>query len=89
MGISNNLQNFHQHYTLQSYFGIDAIFWLDFFIPTLRVAKENEWTWHEMLDMLEELEKIDETHLQVIMGMYAKKCKQKRWNYTNMKANCF
>ena len=39
---------------------LDAILPIDFLIPTLRVARELEWTGHELLDRLDDLEKLDE-----------------------------
>ena len=41
-------------------FGLDAILPLEFLIPTLRVAKELEWTSHELSERLDDLEKLDE-----------------------------
>ena len=58
-------------------YGLDAILPLDFLVPTLRVAKDLEWTQHELLDRLEELEKLDETRLAAVARMYALKRRQK------------
>ena len=52
-------------------FGLDAILPLEFLVPTLRVAKELEWTGHELSARVEELEKLDETRLAAVAGMYA------------------
>ena len=41
-------------------YGLDAILPIEFLIPTLRVAKELEWTGHELSDRLDDLEKLDE-----------------------------
>ena len=41
-------------------FGLDAILPIEFLIPTLRVAKELEWTGHELSNRLTELEQLDE-----------------------------
>ena len=54
-------------------YGLDVILPIEFLIPTLRVAREFEWTGHELLDRLEELEKLDEFWLRVVASMYAKK----------------
>ncbi len=58
-------------------FGLDAILPMEFLIPTLRVAKELEWTGHELSERLDELEKLDETRLKAVTGMYALKRRQK------------
>ena len=42
-------------------FDLDAILPMEFLIPTLRVAKELNWTGHELSERLEDLEKLDET----------------------------
>ena len=54
-------------------FGLDTILPMEFFIPTLRVAKELNWTGHDLLERLEDLEKLDETCLAAVHGMYALK----------------
>ena len=58
-------------------FGLDAVLPLEFLIPTLRVAQELEWTGHELPQRLEELERLDETRLKAITGIYALKIRQK------------
>ena len=58
-------------------FGLDAILPVEFLIPTLRVAQMLEWTGHKFSKCLEELEKLDETWLQALASMYAKKRRQK------------
>ncbi|MCO5560185.1 hypothetical protein L7F22_013793 [Adiantum nelumboides] len=54
-------------------YGIQAISPLEFLIPTLRVAKELEWTGHELSEQLEILEKLDETRLRAVASIYAQK----------------
>ena len=54
-------------------FGLDAILLMEFLIPTLRVAKELNWTGYELLERLEDLEKLDKTRLAIVHGMYALK----------------
>ncbi|MCO5577836.1 hypothetical protein L7F22_049587 [Adiantum nelumboides] len=54
-------------------YGIQAILPLEFLIPTLRVAKELEWTGHELSEQLEILEKLDETRLRAVASIYAQK----------------
>jgi hypothetical protein len=54
-------------------FGLDAILPIEFFIPTLRVARELEWTSHEFSHRLTELEQLDEFRLRVVAAMYAQK----------------
>ena len=58
-------------------FGLDAILPMEFIIPTLRVAKELNWTGHELSERLEDLKKLDETCLQAVDGMYALNGRQK------------
>ncbi|MCO5570501.1 hypothetical protein L7F22_024223 [Adiantum nelumboides] len=54
-------------------YGIQAILPLEFLIPTLRVAKELEWTGHELSEQIEVLEKLDETKLRAVASIYAQK----------------
>ena len=61
-------------------YGLDAILPLEFLVPTLRVAKELEWTGHELSDQLEELEKLDETRLTGVAGIYTLKRRQKQFH---------
>ena len=61
-------------------FGLDAILPMEFLIPTLRVAKNLEWNGHELTERLDELEKLDETWLKAIAGMYALKRRQKQFH---------
>ena len=54
-------------------YGWDVILPIEFLIPTLRVVRELEWTGHELLDMLEDLENLDEFQLKAVARMYAQK----------------
>ncbi|MCO5596584.1 hypothetical protein L7F22_050649 [Adiantum nelumboides] len=54
-------------------YGIQAILPLEFLIPTLRVAKELEWTGHELSEQIEVLEKLDETRLRAVASIYVQK----------------
>lgn len=59
-------------------YGLDAILPIEFLIPTLRVAKELEWTRHEPSNRLTELEQLDKFCLQAVAGMHAhKRCLKK------------
>ena len=58
-------------------YGLDAILPMEFLLPTLRVAQALEWTGHELSKQLEDLEKLDETRLWAVDGMYALKRRQK------------
>ena len=62
------------------FYGLDDILPLKFLVPTLRAAKDLEWTGHELLDQLEELERLDETRLAAVAGMYALKRRQKQFH---------
>ena len=70
-------------------YGLNAILPIDFLVPTLRVAKELEWTGHAFSERVDELEKLDETRLLAIVGMYAEKCRRKHWHDQNIKTNRF
>lgn len=61
-------------------FGLDVILPIQFLIPTLRVAKELEWTGHELSHRLTELEQLDEFQLRAVAGMYAQKRKLKKFH---------
>ena len=54
-------------------FGLDVILLMEFLILSLHVAKELDWTGHELLEKLEDLTKLDKTHLAAVHGMYALK----------------
>ena len=41
-------------------YGLDAILPIEFLISTLRVAKQLEWTGHELSERIEDIEKLDE-----------------------------
>lgn len=58
-------------------------------MPTLRVAKQLDWTGHEFSQQIDELEKLDETRLLAVIGMYAKKRRQKQWFDRHVKTRRF
>lgn len=58
-------------------YGINAILPMEFLIPTLRVAKELNWTGHELSKRVEQLEQLDEIGLLAVVGMYAEKKQRK------------
>ena len=60
-------------------FGLDAILSIKFLISTLCVAKELNWMGHKLSERLEEIEKLDETHLAIVHGVYALKRRQKKF----------
>ena len=70
-------------------FGLNAILPIEFLLPTLRVAKELNWIGHELLDRVEQLEKLDETRLLAFVGMYAEKQRCKQWFDKNLKERNF
>ena len=70
-------------------YGLDAILPIQFLVPTLRVATSLEWTGHELSNRIEHLEKLDESRLQAIAGMYAEKRRQKRWHDKNVHSKEF
>ena len=55
----------------------------------LRVASNLQWTWHELSKRINELERLDETRLLSIAGMYAEKRRRKHWHDQNIKTNHF
>ncbi|MCO5559629.1 hypothetical protein L7F22_013230 [Adiantum nelumboides] len=59
--------------TFNIVYGLDAI------LPTLRVARELEWTGHKLSKKSEDLEKLDEQKLTVVAHIYAQKRKQKQF----------
>ena len=61
-------------------FGLDPILPIEFLIPTLRVAKELEWTGHELSNRLTKLEQLDEFCLRAVAGMYAEKRRLKKFH---------
>ncbi|MCO5549244.1 hypothetical protein L7F22_002711 [Adiantum nelumboides] len=60
-------------------YGLDAILPIEFLLPTLRIARDLEWTRHELSERLEDLEKLDEQRLMAIAHIYAQKKKQKQF----------
>ena len=70
-------------------FGLDAILPMEFLIPTLGVAKELKWTGHELSKRLDKLEKLDETHLAAVHGMYALKRRQKKFHDSHISTKEF
>ena len=50
-------------------FELEAILPMEFILPTLREAKELEWTGHKLSSRVEELEHLDKTRLMAIVGM--------------------
>ena len=65
-------------------YGLDAILPIEFLVPTLPVAQTLNWTGHELLERIDELETLEETRLQVVIAMYAEKRRQKRWHDENL-----
>ena len=70
-------------------YGLNAILPIEFLVPNLRVAKKLKWTRHELLAHVEQLEKLDETKLLAFVGMYAEKCRRKKWFDKNLKEQNF
>ncbi|WP_176691493.1 DDE-type integrase/transposase/recombinase, partial [Enterobacter cloacae complex sp. GF14B] len=60
-------------------FGLNAILPIEFLISTLRVAKDLEWTGHELSDRIDDLEKLDELRLKAVASIYAQKRRQKEF----------
>ncbi|MCO5572921.1 hypothetical protein L7F22_037746 [Adiantum nelumboides] len=60
-------------------YGLDAILPLEFLLPTLRVARDLEWTGHELSERLEDLENLDEQRLMAVAHIYAQKRKLKQF----------
>ena len=61
-------------------FGLEAILPMEFLIPTLRVTKELNWMGHKLSEWLEDLEKLDETCLAAVDGVYALKRQQRKFH---------
>ena len=61
-------------------YGLDAILPMEFLIPTLRVAKNLEWTGHELSTRIDQLEELGETRIRALVGMYPFKRRQKRFH---------
>ena len=70
-------------------FGLDAILPMEFLIPTLRVAKELNWTGHELSKRLEDLKKLDRTCLAALYGMHALKRRQKKFHDSHISTKEF
>ncbi|MCO5587012.1 hypothetical protein L7F22_040957 [Adiantum nelumboides] len=60
-------------------YGLHAILPIEFLLPSLRVARDLEWTRHELSERLEDLEKLDEQRLTIVTHIYAQKKKQKQF----------
>ena len=74
MGLQGGIQDInHKTTSFTMVFGLVAILPMEFLIPTLRVAKELNWTGHKLSERLENMEKLDKTCLAAVHGMYALK----------------
>ena len=58
-------------------------------IPTLRVAKQLEWTGHKLSERIDDLEKLDEDRRIAVLGIYAEKRRMKSWHDTHVKTGRF
>ena len=49
---------------------------------------QNHWDWtgHELSDRVEELEQLGERRRTAVMGIYAKKYRQKQWYNSNVRS---
>ena len=70
-------------------FGLHAILLMEFLIPTLRVAKELNWTGHKLSERLEDLEKLNKTRLVAVHGMYALKRRHKKFHDSHISTKEF
>ena len=70
-------------------FGLNAILPIEFLIPTLRVAKQMEWTGHELSKRIDDLERLDEDRQITVLGIYAEKRRMKNWHDTHVKMGRF
>ena len=59
---------------------LDAILPLKFLVPTFKAAQEIGWIEHKVSNKVEELEKLNETELAAVTGMYALKRRQKKFH---------
>ena len=66
-------------------YGLDAILPLEFLLPTLQVAQQLEWNVHELLERLDNLDRLEKTQLRDIAGMYALKHRLKRFYNAKIK----
>ena len=57
---------------------MNSILPMDFLMTTLRVATMVEWIGHELLQHLEDLERLDETRLMAFGHIYAQKRRMKQ-----------
>ena len=55
-------------------FGMKLVLPMNFLIPTLKGACTLEWMGYEILQRLEDMEKLNETRLMALGHMYAQKC---------------
>ena len=55
----------------------------------MRVAKQLEWTGHELSERLDDLENLDELRLNVVAAIYAKKRQQKKFFEKHVKNKVF
>ncbi|MCO5549982.1 hypothetical protein L7F22_003459 [Adiantum nelumboides] len=60
-------------------FGLNAILPIEFLLPTLRIAKQLEWTRHEIFEWLNELERLGETRLKTVAALMTLKRRQKEF----------
>ena len=68
---------------------MNAILPIEFLIPTLHVAKQLEWTGHELSERVDQLERLDETRLLAVIGLYAEKRRRKHWHDQFVKTGRF
>lgn len=68
---------------------MNAVTPLDFLVPTLRVAHDLGWDGHELSVRIEELERLDESRLLALVGMYTEKRRRKQWFDKNLKDKHF
>lgn len=70
-------------------YGLDAILPMEFLLPTLKVAKDQEWTGHKISERLDDLEKLDKVRLRTVIGMFALKRRLKSFHDTRIKTKEF
>ncbi|MCO5585801.1 hypothetical protein L7F22_039737 [Adiantum nelumboides] len=68
---------------------LNTILPIEFLIPTLRVAKQLEWTGHEWSERRDDLEKLGETRLQAVVAIYAQKRRMKEFHDRHVKTKEF
>ena len=59
-----------EHTIIALRMALNAILPMEFLIPTLKVANLLEWIGHKLFERFEQLEKLDETRLFALIGMY-------------------